>query len=166
MMREDSAKSHNANHNTRSYPRRIGNIYYICIANHKKNQHYGEPTKEYHKAVIDVIKYISEGNSYVALKDGERLAGNYWPSVRDAFFETKAAIGLSNGDISVTQGHLLNPLYSDSEAAIERLEKTEADRKLDNRYKEENIKYGRKGYRISIVALILSIISIIVSIVK
>lgn len=123
-----------------------------------------EPTKEYYKAVIDVIKYISEGNSYVTLKDGERLAGNYWPSVRDAFSEVKAVVELSNGDISVTQGHLLNPLYSDSEAAIERLEKMESDRELDNRYKEENIKYGRKGYRISIVAIILSVASIIVSI--
>lgn len=82
-----------------------------------------EPTKEYYKAVIDVIKYISEGNSYVTLEDGERLAGNYWPSVRDAFSEVKAVVELSNGDISVTQGHLLNPLYNDSEAAIERLEK-------------------------------------------
>lgn len=123
-----------------------------------------EPTKEYYKAVIDVIKYISEGNSYVTLKDGERLAGNYWPSVRDAFSEAKAVVEFSNGDISVTQGHLLNPLYSDSEAAIERLEKMESDRELDNRYKEENIKYGRKGYRISIVAIILSVASIIVSI--
>lgn len=123
-----------------------------------------EPTKEYYKAVIDVIKYISEGNSYVTLEDGERLAGNYWPSVRDAFSEVKAVVELSNGDISVTQGHLLNPLYSDSEAAIERLEKMESDRGLDNRYKEENIKYGRKGYRISIVAIILSVASIIVSI--
>ena len=123
-----------------------------------------EPTKEYYKAVIDVIKYISEGNSYVTLEDGERLAGNYWPSVRDAFSEVKAVVELSNGDISVTQGHLLNPLYSDSEAAIERLEKMESDRELDNRYKEENIKYGRKGYRISIVAIILSVASIIVSI--
>lgn len=164
-MRKGLAQSHNANHNTRPHPRRIGNICYICVANHK-TINIMEPTKEYHKAVIDVIRYISEGNSYVTLKDGERLAGNYWPSVRDAFFETKAAIGLSNGDISVTQGHLLNPLYSDSEAALERLEKMEADRELDNRYKEENIKYGRKGYRISIVAIILSIISIIVSIVK
>lgn len=63
-----------------------------------------EPTKEYYKAVIDVIKYISEGNSYVTLEDGERLAGNYWPSVRDAFSEVKAVVELSNGDISVTQG--------------------------------------------------------------
>ncbi len=123
-----------------------------------------EPTKEYYKAVIDVMKYISEGNSYVTLEDGERLAGNYWPSVRDAFSEVKAVVELSNGDISVTQGHLLNPLYNDSEAAIERLEKMESDRELDNRYKEENIKYGRKGYRISIVAIILSVTSIIVSI--
>lgn len=159
------AGSHNANHNMRPITQRVGNICYICVANHK-TINIMEPTKEYHKAVMDVIRYISGGNSYITFDEGERLAGDYWPTVREAFFEAKAAIGLSNGDISITQGHQLNPLYSDSEAAIEHLEKMEADRELDNRFKDENIKYGRKGYRISIVAIILSIISLIVSIIK
>lgn len=68
--------------------------------------------------------------------------------------------------VRITRPHLLNPILEDCRNHIKRFYQSEHDRELSNREKEVNIKYGRKGYRISLCALILSVIAILIELGK
>lgn len=125
-----------------------------------------EHSKEFYQSVIRVIEYISEGNRSILCEKGEELAGNYWPAVVVLFKEHHAVSVMEGGDIHVTQWQYLNPIYEDCKNHVRFIEKAEADRELANREKIENITYGRKGYRLSRIAILLSAIAILVEIAR
>lgn len=125
-----------------------------------------EHSREFYESVIRVIEYIAGGNRNVSCKKGDELAGNYWPAIVTLFKEHHAVSVMMGGDIIVTQGQYLNPLYEDSKNHLKRIDEAEYDRNLSNEESVSNIKYGRKGFRISIVAIIISGIAILLEIAK
>lgn len=125
-----------------------------------------EHSKEFYESVIRVIEYIAEGNRSVSCEEGEELAGNYWPAVVMLFREHHAVSVMMGGSIHITQGQYLNPLYEDCKNHLKRIDESEYDRNLANEESVCNIKYGRKGFRISIVAIIISGIAILLELAK
>ena len=123
-------------------------------------------SKEFYESVIRVIEYIAEGNRNISCKKGEDLANNYWPAIVSLFKEHHSVSMMVGGDIIVTQGQNLNPLYEDCKNHLKRIEASEYDRNLSNEESVCNIKYGRKGFRISIVAIIISGIAILLELAK
>lgn len=119
----------------------------------------------YYKSVIRVIDFISDSETHEVSGDkGYELAGNYWPSVVELLKDNHVVSVGSGGTIFITQHHLLGPIYEESHHKCREIEKNEHDRELSNREKEENIKYGKKGYRLAIIALIVSCIAILIEI--
>ena len=125
-----------------------------------------EHSKEFYQSVIRVIEYIADGNKAVSCEKGEELAGTYWPAVVNLFKEHHSVCVLIGGSIHVTQGQYLNPLYEDCKNHLKRIDEIEYDRNLANEESVCNIKYGRKGYRISIFAIIISSVAILLELAK
>lgn len=119
----------------------------------------------YLKAVIAVIEFIFNGHRFVLRRDGERLAGNYWVSVCNLFVSQKVGYE-KGGDFYVDNERYLQPVYASYLNGIYQYERDERDRQLENKFKEENILYGKKGYKISVIAIILSSLSILPEIVR
>lgn len=121
---------------------------------------------EYYKVLVEVIEFISEGNHFVQYEKGNEIAGNYWPQIFDYLISKGAGTGSNGGDLFIEQGQKLSPIYASAQHQIDVLEKEEQDRLLDIKFKEENILYGKKGYKISVIAIILSSLSILLEIVR
>lgn len=90
-----------------------------------------EYTKEFYQCVIRVIDYIKQGHRSVYCDKGEELAGNYWPDVVKLFREKKAVTVDEGGDIFLTQGHYLNPLYESSKDHIKEIERARRYKVID-----------------------------------
>lgn len=121
---------------------------------------------EFYQSVIKVIEYFDEGNRAISNQKGNELSGNYWPAIVALFVENKAVVAVKGGEIVLTHGTNLYPVYEDCKNIIKEMEKAEHDRNLRNKESEENIKYGRKGYELSKIAIWLSAIAILVEIVR
>lgn len=124
-------------------------------------------SKEYYQALVDIFEYACNNDcQMIDIEIASSICGLYWPNIRRDFVNAGAGVPLSGGGMSLTQPQYLNPLYADALAALEEIEKIEADRELDNLEKRENIRYGRLGYRISLAALILSAIAIGIELIR
>lgn len=124
-------------------------------------------SKEYYQSVIRIVEYFEKSNEHMIHSElAQKLAGNYWPRIAYRFRDIKAGGLDSGGDFYLNRPHMLNPEYEDARINIEAIEKAEYDRELSNKEKLENIMYGRKAYRLSLVAILLSAIAVIVEIVK
>lgn len=95
------------------------------------------------------------------LRKGEELSGEYWPRIYRLFSNEHVGVGISGGDFHITQPQYLSPIYADCGHALEEIGKREADRQLDNRVKESNIKYARRAFWISVGALIVAATSLV-----
>lgn len=73
--------------------------------------------------------------------------------------ETGAGISEYGEFHAKNTGYLL-PLACENSILLEKLRKEEADRNLSNQEKLDNIKYGRRGYVLSIIAIIISLSAI------
>lgn len=118
-------------------------------------------TKEFYQSLMAVIEYVAAGHSEITCKKGEELSGKYWPRIYRLFSNEHVGVGISGGDFHITQSHYLSPIYADCGHALEEIGKREADRQLDNRAKESNIKYARRAFWISIGALIVAATSLV-----
>lgn len=110
-------------------------------------------TKEYYRAFMAVIEYVSSGSREIPCSEGERLAGEYWPRIFRAMQREHIGTGSGGGDFFISQPQYLTPIYADCTHAIREIEKMEEDRALDNLAKETDMKYARKAYWISLAAL-------------
>lgn len=125
-------------------------------------------SKEYYQSVIRIVEYFekNKGQYMISSEEAQELAGNYWPRIAYRFRDIKAGGLDSGGDFYLNKPHMLNPEYEDARKNIETIEKAEYDRELSNKEKLENIMYGRKAYRLSLVAILLSAIAVTVEIIK
>lgn len=117
-------------------------------------------TKEYYQALISIIDYVNNGNNIITCEKGEELAGNYWPRIYEFLYEKRIGTAISGGEFIVTQSQYLSPIYEDCLHAIKEIEKQEYDRNLDNKAKKYNIKYAKRAFWISIIALLVGIITL------
>lgn len=118
-------------------------------------------TKEFYRSLMSVIEYVGDGHSEITCEQGEELAGEYWPRIFRLFKYERVGVGSSDGDFSITQPQYLSPIHADCIHAIEEIEKREADRDLDNKVKESNMKYAHRAFWISIGALIVAATSLV-----
>lgn len=123
-------------------------------------------TKEFYRSLMSVIEYVGDGHSEITCEQGEELAGEYWPRIFRLFKEEHIGFGAGGGDFHVTQPQYLSPIYADCGHALEEIGKREADRNLDNKVKESNMKYARRAFWISIGALIVAATSLIWQIIQ
>ena len=118
-------------------------------------------TKEYYQSLMSVIEYIEAGHSEISCDKGTELSGDYWPRIFRLFQSERVGVGLGGGDFHVTQPQYLNPIYADCLHAIEEIEKRDADRELANEAKRTSMKYARRAYWISIIAIVIAAASLI-----
>lgn len=128
-----------------------------------------EHSKEFYESVIRVIDYLgpySKDVWNVTPDKGQELAGDYWPEIGRMFKEDYHLGWFDHGQFRINNRPQLAPLRKDCEHEIEKIDKAEQDRLLSNEESVCNIKYGRKGFRISIVAIIISGIAILLELAK
>ena len=116
--------------------------------------------KEYYLAVIAVIDFVFEGNETVTAEKGVELAGAYWPRIFSEFSSRKLGVPISNGDFCFTRTAFLAPIREDCMHSIEEIERKNADRTLEHKYKNTSIWQAKLSLVISFIALIVSIIAL------
>lgn len=117
-------------------------------------------TKEYYQAFISIIDYVNNENNTITCEKGEELAGNYWPRIYEFLYEKRIGVASSGGDIFITQSQYLSSIYEDCLHSIKEIENQEYDRNLDNKAKKYNIKYAKRAFWISIIALLVGIVTL------
>ena len=123
-----------------------------------------EHGRQFYVEVIKVIDYLNDGHKRLVDKDGLKIAPLYWPSICNLLKSNNSVYKNTSGFIQLNYPQNLTPLLEDAKSHIVAIDKAEEDRKLANKEKEENILYGRKGYRLSKIALWVSIASILANI--
>lgn len=119
-------------------------------------------SKEYYQAILHVIDYVNEFlPDSITLEKGVDLAGDYWPAVIKAFQNADVIRTSSGGSIWLRDLQNLAPLAAECEAKIKAIEASEKHFKLSIEQMENQIVYGRKGYRLSKVAIWISVGSFI-----
>lgn len=108
-----------------------------------------------------VIDYVAEGHKDLTAEKGQELSGRYWPRIYELFKDEHIGTPIEGGEIYVTNGQYLNPIYEDCIHAIKELDEREADRKLDRASKYAGIKYARAAFWISIGALLVAAASLV-----
>jgi len=125
-----------------------------------------EHSKEYYQSFVTFLQDACDKQRRdYPYEDGCAIAGDYWMAVCKHLKEQKLA-RLNYGDLHIFQFPPLLPIIADCKAAISAIERAEHDRDLANREKIENITYGKKGYKISKVAIWLSATAILVEIAR
>lgn len=123
-------------------------------------------TKEYYQALMAVIEYVGKGHREISCDKGTELAGNYWPRICQLLRNEKIATIFASGDLCITRPQYLNPIHADCIHAIAEIAKKDADRDLDNKAKESNMRYARRAFWISIGALIVAATSLVWQIIQ
>jgi len=121
---------------------------------------------DYCNSVLKVLSAIlNDGKTEFSFAEGMQIDGMYWKSIVREMVEAKA--GYSDyGNFKATVTANLLEMRAEVTALRDRLLVEEFDRKLANEESVCNIKYGRKGYRISIVAIIVSSAAILLELAK
>lgn len=119
-----------------------------------------EHSREFYESVIRVIDYINPYSKDVwdvTPEKGQELAGDYWPEIGRMF---KAVLHLGwfeYGGFHINDRPRLAPLRKDCEHEIDKIDKAERDRKLNNRGIKVAMWCAILGIIISIVSLIWTI---------
>lgn len=128
-----------------------------------------EHSKEFYESIIRVIDYLNPYTKEVwdvSPEKGQELAGDYWPEIGRMFNENYHLGWFAYGGFHIGDRPRLASLRKDCEHEIERIVNAEQDRTLTNEESLSNIKYGRKGYKLSIIAIIVSGIAILLELAK
>lgn len=125
-----------------------------------------EHSKEFYESVIRIIDYLNEGNNEVTKAKGHELAGNYWREIGKLLASKTPSSFFEYGRFSINHVEDLGPIYEDCKNKLRSIDDAEHDRKLANEESRCNIKYGRRGHRISIVAIVISGIAILLELAK
>ncbi len=125
-----------------------------------------EHNKEYYESIIRVIDYLGDDKWDVFPEKGLELASDYWPEIGRMLKEDLHLGWFDYGQFHINNRPQLASLRKDCQYAIERIDKEEYTRNLANEECFSNIKYGKKGYHLSIVAIIISSIAILLEIAK
>ena len=125
-----------------------------------------EHSKEFYNSLIRVIDYLKPDVWNIEPEKGMELAGNYWPEIGRMLKEDYHAGWFEYGNFHITRREKLPPLREDCKHMIEIIEEAEHDRLLANTESEANIKYGKRGYVMSIIALAISVLALALEIIK
>lgn len=125
-----------------------------------------EHSKEFYESVIRIIDYLNEGNNEVTKAKGHELAGNYWREIGKLLASKTSSSFFEYEVFSICHTEDLGPLYEDCKHFISEMENAEHDRNITNEESICNIKYGKKGYRLSVIAIIVSVIAILLELAK
>ena len=119
-------------------------------------------TKEYYKAFLSVIDYLDSNSLWeISADKGFEIAGDYWPKIFEEIKTRKIGYDVIGAGIHLSAPHKLRPLRADFRNAVEEIERQERDRLLDNASKYSGIKYARRSFVISVIALISAIGSLV-----
>lgn len=118
-------------------------------------------SKEYYLSLSSVIEFILGGHDDIIAKRGELLAGGYWYRICRQLSDMNAGFVLDDNSLHIRDRYCLIPLYKDCIHAIERIDKQEADRKIDNDTKILNTKFAKIALYLSSIAILMSAASLI-----
>lgn len=122
--------------------------------------------KGYYEALVAVINLHQNGKYDFHYKDVKASAGNYTDSVCDFLNEKGVIYKLIPGIRFLNNPLVEDALRQEALDMISYLDAVDQDRRLSNEESECNIKYGRKGYRLSIIAIVISSAAILLEIAK
>lgn len=118
--------------------------------------------KNYVEAMIRFLENIKPDEE-VSREKGYELCGDYWSLIRKELDKSVLML-YEGGDAYVKYDRFLSATLLKYRDLLASIEKEEADRELDNETKRISNKYAKRAYIISILALILSVATIIVEI--
>lgn len=119
-----------------------------------------EHSKEFYESIIRVIDHLNPYSKdvwNVTPEKGQELAGDYWPEIGRMFKEDLKLGWFEYGQFRINNRPQLAPLRKDCEHAIEKIDKAERDRKLNNRGIKVAMWCAILGIIISIVSFIWTI---------
>ena len=125
-----------------------------------------EHSKEFYQRLVKVIEYLLNVDRSIDNDKGKEIAGENWGDIIDFFRNHRGVYFFSHNYIGVKDREKLISLLAECKSKIADIDKSEYDRELANLESRENIKYGRKGYRIAIAALVISLLALGLEIVK
>lgn len=118
------------------------------------------PSKEYYSSLlhflVDACRNTCTDFTY---EEGVEIAGNDWLMICNDL-QNRGLARLNYGSLRIFQCPPLIPVMVECQTSIDRIKAEEHDRHLANKERLANIKYGKKGYRLSIVAIIISLIAL------
>lgn len=123
-------------------------------------------SKEYYQSIMSVIEYLIDGHKDITYEKATDLSGEYWPRIYDLLCGNHIGVGISGGCFHVTNPQYLNPIHADCMHALDEIAKQEADRELANKAHETDIRYARKAYWVSWVAIAVAVLSLAWQIIK
>lgn len=123
-------------------------------------------TREYLESVLRVVDGIFAEDSEVITDERHwHYGGIYWGTITDEL--RRLGLLYFDGDDWRISGFQALRLYRiDVQTELDAIIKAEYDRKLANDEKIENMKYGKKAYKLSKIAIWLSAIAILVEIAR
>ena len=120
----------------------------------------------YCNAALKVLSTIlDDGKKAFSFEEGQQIAGIYWRPIVQEMVEAKAGYS-DHGNFKATVTANLLEMRAETTALRDRLLNEDFDRKLANEESACNIKYGRKVYRMSIIAIIVSSAAILLELAK
>lgn len=124
-------------------------------------------SERYLSTLLEIMYAISESEDRMILRrDFRRKANIYADKIEKGLFDHEVIYTSDPRPlISNSDSRLLRHIEK-IEGEIEELKRRDCDRKLANEESACNIKYGRKGYRMSIIAIIVSSAAILLELAK
>lgn len=115
------------------------------------------------KALNVYAEILDKRKTYFTYKEGETIAGCWWVQIVKEMEKHKA--GYSDyGTFTVTITGNLLALRAEHQSLLTKLQRDKILYDITIKEKVDNIKYGRRGFHTSIVALILSLLAILTEI--
>lgn len=118
--------------------------------------------KNYVEAMIRFLENVSSKENISCAK-GENLCGAYWPIIRKEL-DKDVLMLYEGGAAYVKYTNTIPATLSKYRGILSEIQKAEDDRELDNLTKRVSNKYAKRAYRLSIVAIIISLAAVIVEI--
>ena len=126
-----------------------------------------ESAKRIHSK-INVLRHLKECSTLYDI-EGIRIAGDYWFSIKDEvskrcqgdFFRAIESDGdiRQEGGIPVLSKEQVRSFLAECEDELEVLENETYDRDMTRQAKEINIRYTKRAYTISLIALFISVLT-------
>ena len=123
--------------------------------------------KDIYAGCIEILKEVVKGKNIEDKEIAKVLTDkDLYVQVKEELLSQNAVRRNGYGGISMndrTQSIIASKYY---EKLIEDIEREEYDRILKNENLHSNIKYGKKGYRVSVFAIIISVLALILSVLQ
>lgn len=115
------------------------------------------------RALKVYAEILDNGKTHFTYNEGESIAGCYWMPIADEMERHKAGYSDYGAFTATVMARLLK-LRAETQALLIKRKEEKALYDTSIKEKIENIKYGKRGFHTSIVALILSLLAILTEI--